>query len=145
MALEMILLFLSLFKFCNLSTSQKLQRCSSLQMCMVLLHCSLVRFVLSRWSSLSEVASLGFSKVICKGWLEVTAGYWSIDSSEKLFLSDGDWFLISISFRVSVGKSSIVKSIAGCGTLFWEGVVDEMVLGSVTCWCGYLWFTCFWD
>ena len=74
MALEMILLLLSVFKFCNLSTSRKLLRYSSLQTCMALLRCSLVSDGLLRWSSLLEVASRGLLNVVCKGWLEVTAG-----------------------------------------------------------------------
>ena len=38
--------FLSVFKFCSLSTSRMLWRCSSLQVCMALLPCSLISIVL---------------------------------------------------------------------------------------------------
>ena len=41
---------------------------------MALLRCSLVSDGLLRWSSLLEVASRGLLNVVCKGWLEVTAG-----------------------------------------------------------------------
>ena len=105
----------------------KLYRCSSLRTCMALLRYSLVSVVLLNWSLLSEVASRGLLKVVYKGWLDVTAGNWSIESSEESLLPGFHWLLISISLGVNVGKLLMVRSIVECGTLFGVVVVDELV------------------
>ena len=79
------------------------------------------------------MASRRLLKVVCKGWLEVTAGDGCIESSEKSSLSAVD--LLSISSGASLEKLSMVRSIVGCATLFGVVVVGELVIGCVS-FCG---------
>ena len=41
------------------------------------------------------------------------------------------WCCLLISFGISVGKSSMVRSIVGCGTLLGVVLVGELVVGCV--------------
>ena len=63
----------------------------------------------------------------------MTAGNWSIESSEKSILSGVDWLWVSSG--VSVRNSSMARSIVGCGTLFVVILVGDLVVGCVS-FCG---------